>query len=216
MVRDLVILGAGGHGRELLDVVEAINNQTSRWRFLGFFDDASPPLDRLARRGTSVLGGTADVAHVDADVAIGVGDSHVRERLDALMRADGHQAAVLVHPSATVGSDIELGPGVVLAARACVTTNIRVGRHTHLNVGAIVSHDCRLGDYVTLSPGALMNGTNTLEDHVLLGTGAIVTPGRRIGRDTWVGAGAVVITDLPAACVAVGVPARVTRARAEG
>jgi len=194
-------------------VVEAVNAQRPTWRFLGFLDDGDPPTERLERRATKVLGRAVALGDLDAAYVVGVGVSKTRQRIDEMASQHGRETAVLVHPLASSGSDVEFAPGVVLAAGARVTTNVRLGRHTHLNVGAVVSHDCRLADYVTLSPGALVNGAVTLHEHVLLGTGAVVTPGCTIGRDTWVGAGAVVVDDLPAGVVATGVPARVRRAR---
>lgn len=208
-----MVVGAGGHGRELLDVVEAINAVNPTWRVLGMLDDGDPPRNRLRRRRAVLLGGLGHLIDLDADYVIGVGDSEARARVDDAASATGHRAAVLVHPSATVGADVSLAPGVVLAAGVRVTTNVRLGRHTHLNVNAVVSHDGRLADYVTLSPGALVNGEAVLEQHVLLGTAAVVTPGRRIGARTWVGAGGVVVHDLPPDVVATGVPARVSRSR---
>lgn len=212
-MRNLVIVGAGGHGRELLDVVEAVNDVHPTWRFLGFLDDGPSDAGRLERRRARVLGPVSCLRDVDADYLVGIGDSEARQRVAALSDINGRTAAVLVHPAATVGGDVELSPGTVLCAGARVTTNVRLGRHTHVNVNAVVSHDGRVGDFVTLSPGALVNGTVILEDHVMLGTAAVVTPGRTVGARTWVGAGAVVVEDLPPDVVATGVPARIVRAR---
>lgn len=212
-MRDLVILGAGGHGRELLDIVEAVNAAAPTWRFLGFLDDGRPDASLLERRGVPWLGATSLLAELDADYAIGMGDGDARRRMDDLATSCGRRAAELIHPRAHVGSDVLLEPGVVLAVGASVTTNVRMGRHTHLNVAAQVAHDCRLGPFVTVSPGALVNGGNTVGSGVLLGAGSVVTPGRTIGADTWVGAGAVVVDDLPPRVVATGVPARIRRSR---
>lgn len=212
-VRDLVIVGAGGHGREVLDIVEAINAIEVRWAFMGFLDDGVPNHATLQRRTARLIGPLSVLAGLKTDYVVGIGEGAVRRKIDHLADDLGLAAAVLVHPSATLGADVVLAPGAVLAAGARVTTNVRLGRHTHLNVSSVVSHDCRLGDYVTLSPGSLVNGSVTLHDEVMLGTGAVVTPGRTIGRRTWVGAGAVVVDDLPEDCVARGVPARVVRSR---
>lgn len=212
-VRDLVIVGAGGHGREVLDVVEAVNAGCRTWNVLGFLDDGEVDAGRLGRRGVGLLGPVAALADLDADYVVGIGGSEARAQVDELASRHGRQAAVLVHPLASTGSDVELAAGVVLAAGVRVTTNVRLGRHTHANVGSVVSHDCRVGDFVTISPGALVNGNVVLQEHVLLGAGSIVTPGRTIGRGTWVGAGAVVVDDLASAVVATGVPARVRRTR---
>lgn len=212
-VRDLVIIGAGGHGREALDVVEAMNARRVTWRLRGFLDDGHPPADRLARRGTPLLGPVSKLEDLEVAYIAAVGASEVRERIDAVATGYAREAVPLVHPASSVGGDVLLAPGVIIAAGARVTTNVRLGRHTHVNVGAVISHDCRVADFVTLSPGVLVNGEVTLGRHVMLGTGAIVTPGCTIGAGTWVGAGAVVMDDLPAGVVATGVPARVRRTR---
>lgn len=216
---DLVILGAGGHGRETLDIVAALHAArdpadavTPHWHFAGFVDDGGGDPALLARRHASVIGGTEVMRTLDAHYVIGIGDSAVRARLDARLTGWGREAATLIHPAASVASDNRLAPGVLVAATAVVTTNVTLGRHTHLNVGAIVSHDCTLGHHVTVSPGVRLNGNVTVGDRAFFGTGAIVTPGCTIGADAVVGAGAVVIDDVPAGVTVVGVPARPVRA----
>ena len=206
-VRPLVIVGAGGHGRETLDVVEAVNAVEPTWEVLGFLADEADA-ELLDRRGVPLLGPPSRLASLDAAHVVAIGPSDVRRRVADSLADAGSEAAVLVHPAASLGSDLRLAPGVVVAAGARLTTNVTLGRHTHLNVNAVVSHDCVLGDFVTCSPGALVNGTCTLADGVFLGTGSIVTPGRRLGAGAIVGAGAVVVDDVPPGVVAKGVPAR--------
>lgn len=212
--RPIVVVGAGGHAREVLDIIDAINTAAEGagrapvWRCLGVVADGHVDADALDRRGVPVLGGIEELAGLDADHVIGIGDGAARRRIDERLRDLPGSAAVLVHPSVTLGADVELAPGVVLAAGARITTNVRLGRHTHGNVAAVVSHDARVGDHVTLSPGSMLNGNVTVGDGVLIGSGAVVTPGRTIGAGAIVGAGAVVVDDIPAGVTAVGVPAR--------
>jgi sugar O-acyltransferase (sialic acid O-acetyltransferase NeuD family) len=206
-VQQLVIVGAGGHGREMLDIVEAINAVEPTYEFLGFVAaDADPAL--LARRGASLLGDLGFVLEHDVAYAIGIGDSTTRLRIDDDLRERGRQAVTLVHPLASTGSDLRFDDGVALAAGARVTTNVTLGRQTQLNVNAVVSHDCVIGEGVTLSPGVLVNGTVVLGDRVFLGTGAIVLPGRTVGPGARIGAGAVVVDDVAAGVTVTGVPAR--------
>jgi sugar O-acyltransferase (sialic acid O-acetyltransferase NeuD family) len=214
-VQPLVIIGAGGHGREVLDVVEAVNVVSPCYEVLGVVADHAD-VDLLARRGTTLLGspdhlveGTLADVPADAMLVVAVGDPGTRTTLaDRLEGAGWAIAPALVHPAATVGGDVRLGAGAVLAAGARVTTNVTIGRHVQLNVGAVVSHDSVIGDHATLSPGVLVNGSVRVGEGAFLGTGTIVTPGRTIGRWAVVGAGAVVVHDVPEGVTATGVPAR--------
>lgn len=203
----LVIIGAGGHGREILDIVEAMNASAPTYEFLGFLDDTGGDHEVLARRGMSVIGGVDDLRRIEARYLIGIGASDARRRIDRRATLWGREAAVAVHPAATLGSDLSIGPGCVIAAGARVTTDVRLGRHVHVNLNATVAHDCRIGDYVTVNPGANVNGNVELGDEVMIGSGAVLKEKVRVGRGTVVGAGAVVIRDLPDHVTAVGVPA---------
>jgi sugar O-acyltransferase (sialic acid O-acetyltransferase NeuD family) len=208
----LVVVGAGGHGRETLDVAERAG-----FEVIGVVSADQPEDTLLARRGSRWLGGIdalitlggrggADFGSVS--YVLGIGDPAIRQRLDGELASASIPAATLVHPWANLGADVYLDDGVILAAGSHVTTNVVLGRHTHLNIGAIVSHDCRIGNWVSLSPGVAVNGNVTIGDGVFLGTGSVVTPGCTIGEGAVIGAGAVVTGDVPAGVTAVGTPAR--------
>lgn len=210
-MRDLIIVGAGGHGREMVDIVEAINDVAPTWNLLGFLDDG-PQAPELSRRRAPLLGAVADLEHLDAAYVIGIGAPRVKAHLDALISPWGHTAATLVHPQATVGGENHFDQGVVLAAGARVTTNVTLGRHVQLNVNAVVSHDCRVGDHSTLSPGTHLNGAVSVAEAVFFGTGSIVVPGVSIGAEAIIGAGTVVLDDITEGATVVGVPGRTTEA----
>lgn len=206
----MVIVGAGGCGREVLAVVRAIEAGTGEVSFLGFIDDKEPDADLLARSGATYLGGLTAMADQPREVryVIAIGDGKVRERIDRQVTALGHQPLTLVHPRASLGTNIELGPGTIICANTALTTNIRTGRHVHVNVNSTVGHESLLEDYVTLYPMAAVSGTVRLGRASSIGTGAAVIQGCTIGAGAFVGAGAAVVRDIPADVVAVGVPAR--------
>jgi sugar O-acyltransferase (sialic acid O-acetyltransferase NeuD family) len=223
--RQLIIIGTGGYGRELLDVVEAVNAATPdapAYHLAGFVAeeprDGSPPPaetarrpideDLVARRGARLLGGLDRLADVDADYLIGVASPGARARIDRYASALGRRPATLVHPRATVGGDVTLGPGTVICALASITTNVTTGRHVLLDVAASVAHDCRLRDYATLAPGARVCGDVEIGDRAWIGSQATVVRMRRIGPGAVVGAGAVVVDDVLPDLVVAGVPAR--------
>lgn len=210
----LLIVGAGGFGRECLDIVEALNDGGASIEFVGFVDDRGGDPDLLARRG-AVFIGPVDVATGHADrFVVAIGDGAARERIADRLHHDGMVAPVLVHPQATIGSDCRLGEGTIVNAGARATTNITLGRHVQLHANCTVGHDAELDDHVSVYPGATISGSVRLERGVTIGTGANVLPGVRVGAGSFVGAGAVVIGDVAAGTTVVGVPARPTRRHA--
>ena len=199
----LAIVGAGGHGRE----AHAVASVSGRFDTIVFADDRGGDADRMERIGSPEIIGLDDIV-LRADVhVIAIGDPRTRHGV-ACRLSDHTPATRLVAEDASVGTDVKLGPGVLVYPGAVITTNVRVGLHSHVNCGAIVSHDCRIGDFVSLSPGVRLNGEVVVESGAFLGTGAIVLPGRRIGQEAVVGAGAVVVDDVPPGATVVGVPAR--------
>jgi sugar O-acyltransferase (sialic acid O-acetyltransferase NeuD family) len=207
-VTPLVIVGAGGHAREVLDVVEAVNAKSPTFEFLAFLDDAMADEPLLRARHARLLGTSQELAVIDAEYLIGIGSSEARRMIDQRATAWGRRPAIAIHPAATIGSDVSIGPGAVIAAGSRLTTNIRLGRHVHLNTNSTIGHDCQIGDYATVSPGANVSGRVILQEGVTLGVGSAVIQGITVGHDTVVGAGAVVVRDLPPGIVAVGIPAK--------
>lgn len=211
MQTEIVIVGAGGFGREIYAITEALNQEVpGSWQVSGFVDDREPNLELLARLHVPFLGSTHDLSqNGEITYVVGIGSPATRREVVERLAAAGHRPAPpLVHPTAWIGPDVRLEPGVVICAGAALTTNISVGQHTHVNLGATVGHDAVLAPYVTVAPLTAISGNVVCESGVELGTGVSVVPGVTIHHGALVGAGAVVTGDLPSNCVAVGLPAR--------
>lgn len=204
----LVIVGAGGFGRECLDIVEALVANGVGLEFRGFIDDGNVDNDLLERRGVAWLGPTTTAPGHAGRFLIAIGDGAVRRRIDIELTGAGMMAPILIHPQATVGSDCRITDGTILNAGARATTNITLGRHVQLHANCTVGHDATLADYVSVYPGATISGSVVLEHGVTVGTGANVLPGVRVGAGATIGGGAVVVDDVGAGATVAGVPAR--------
>lgn len=205
----LVIIGAGGFGRESHDIVIAMNRQEPQWDFLGFIDDQEPPTDLLARRDASWLGPSSRLGEYSAAAyVVAIADPDFRERLSRRAESAGLAAATLIHPSATFGLDVEVGGGTIVCSHVSITTNVRIGRHVHIDQNVSVGHDATLEDYSRVNPGSAISGAVQVGTRATVGTGAVILQGTTVGESSMVGAGAVVLDDVEAGSTVVGVPAR--------
>ena len=208
----LIIIGCGGFGREVFGLVAAVNAGGGDWTVEGFVDDGPSPHDlkAVAALGSVLLGTIDDLAGRGGPVTavVAIGSPSVRHRItDRLADADVSYPT-LVHPDATVGADVALGPGTVVAAGARLSTAICVGRHVHIDQNATVGHDTVLGDFVRLNPQACISGSVTVDDGAVIGASATVLQGLRVGAGATVGAAACVTRDVNENQIVKGVPAK--------
>jgi sugar O-acyltransferase (sialic acid O-acetyltransferase NeuD family) len=206
----LVIVGAGGFGRELADLICDINAASPAFDVLGFVDDGTVRLDLLERLGVPLLGPVSTLAETGARHVIAIAAPGARRRIDLLARAAGSPAVILRHPAATISRDAEIAEGTVIAAGARITTHVVIGRHVHVNMNCTIGHDAVLKDFVTLFAGVHLGGGVVVEEGATLGTGAVILPGVRVGQGAVVGAGATVVRDVEPNTTVVTAPARPT------
>ncbi len=209
-MRRVLILGAGGQGRVVADLVRACGDEVAGFVDLdGVGRVVEPGGARVLLTQESFFGLLARGSFVEgathAIVAIGRGDIRLsaHERLPL-----GRRLEPLVHPTAWVSPSAELGAGTVVLPRAVVHTSATLGACVIVNSGAVVEHDCVLGDGAHVAPGATLCGTVVVGERAWVGAGSVVIQNLTLGADVMVGAGAVVVRDVPQGPPVVGNPAR--------
>jgi sugar O-acyltransferase (sialic acid O-acetyltransferase NeuD family) len=196
----ILLLGAGGHGKVVLDAMLACGVPRSH---VEVADDAT------ALHGADFLGAPV-LSRVQAQgtrfhVAIGGGGA--RQAQYTVLAGAGKTPHTVVHPQACVSPSAELGPACFVAARGIVAPAVRLDASVIVNHGAVVDHDCTVGAFSHIAPNATLGGNVHVGQRVLVGAGAILMPGVRVGDDCTIGAGALVTRDVPAGSTWVGVPA---------
>jgi sugar O-acyltransferase (sialic acid O-acetyltransferase NeuD family) len=214
-VKRVVIIGAGGHGREVADILRHQARVDHDVEPLGFADE-NRYLHGRSFDGLPVLGDWSWFEDADlADIAVicAVGSPRICRRLVERARGIGLSFASAISPLAQISSFARLGDGVTVFPNVIVNTGGFVDSHSILNAGVVVSHDATVGPYCNINPGARLAGNVTIGEGCYIGMGANVIQGITIGAGAIVGAGAVVTRDLPTNVTAVGVPAKVIKTR---
>lgn len=209
-MKDLIIFGASGFGREVAWAVERLNKVTPTWNLLGFMDDADD-IQGTEINGYKVLGKAVDVgSYSDAYFVVAVGASRTREKIVSNMKTvnPSIKFGTVIDPSVEMSNLVVIGEGTIICAHTIITVNIEIGSHVIINLDCTIGHDAVLQDFVTLYPSVNVSGITNIGHAVELGTGMQIIQGKTVGDYSIVGAGAVVVKDIPAKCTAVGSPAK--------
>jgi sugar O-acyltransferase (sialic acid O-acetyltransferase NeuD family) len=206
----IVVYGAGGHAKVVLDVLE----KAGTCAIVGLLDD-SAELTGDTRSGYRVLGGSAIFRGLIEEgvkgMIVALGDNMRRRAVFDVARAAGFELVAAIHPSALLGSRVRIGAGSVLVAGVVVNVDAVIGDNVIVNTSASVDHDCRIEAHVHLSPGVRLAGRVTVGEFTHIGIGAVVLPNLTIGKHCIVGAGSVVREDVPDGMVVAGNPARIIK-----
>lgn len=194
----LIIIGAGGHGKVVADIAR-LNGYTDI-----VFLDNTPNLKECA--GYPVLGPDVMSDKVEGEIFIAIGATQIRKRL--MEREKGRVFPVLVHPSAVVADDVNIGEGSVVMAGAVINPGVRIGKGCIVNTSCSVDHDCKISDLCHVSVGSHLSGNVSVGEETWIGVGAVISNNISICKSCIIGAGAVVIRDIDIKGTYVGVPAR--------
>lgn len=203
MAEPVIVLGAGGHARPVIEALRAMGHDVA-----GLLDDdATAPV-----LGCPVLGGMAALAALRRKgigaAVVAIGDNASRARLGALCRSRDFAMPAVIHPAALVSPSARLGEGAQVMARAVIGPEAAIGPLVLVNTGAIVEHECRLEEAAHLGPGAVLCGGVRIGARALVAAGAVVRPGVTVGQGALVAPGAAVAAEVPPGARVGGVPAR--------
>jgi len=214
----ILIIGAGRQGRENYSYLRDLQANGVEIELVGFVDELKP---KGKFQDTKIIGNIGDLKHfLDSheeetfSYITAIGDINLRQRVVDRISYFGIKNIVpytLIHPTASIGRDVEIGEGTCMAPNTTLTTNISIGKHCIVNSNVSISHDCVVGNYANLNPSSTLCGDVNMGDECFVGAGSTVIDKIKIGNKVIIGSGAVVIENVQSNITVAGVPAKMIR-----
>ena len=200
MSKTVVIIGTGGHGKVIADMICRVGDKVA-----GFLDDGIAEGNKVM--GFPVLGNIVRCKDLqEYEFTIALGNNLLRKKLSA--EYDFLKWYSPQHPQSCRSQFSSIGEGSSLHAFAVVNPDSAIGKHCIINTGAIVEHDCRIGDFCHMAPNSAIGGGVTIEENVFIGLGSAVRNAIHITSDVIIGCGSTVVKDITEPGTYVGCPAR--------
>ena len=204
IMKDLIIVGAGGFGCEAIDVAEGMNFKNKEWNILGFIDDGKEVGTEIFR-GYKVIGKISDWQPKNTECfAIGVSSPQVKCKLYNLLKAKGANFATLIAPNVYIPKDMIIGEGCIITL-AWLGCNVKIGNCVDIH-GSMIG-DATIDDFSTTTGFTNVAGAN-IGKRVFVGSHAVVLNGVKVGDDAYVCAGSVVFTKVKPGVKVMGNPAK--------
>jgi sugar O-acyltransferase (sialic acid O-acetyltransferase NeuD family) len=200
----IVIVGAGGFGREVKMLIDQLNSKENVYEFIGYYDDAFEIGTTI--NSNEVLGSILDLANTTEklNVVVAIGAPDIKRKIIEKLSNPNLRFPTLIHPSVLIGTEfVSIGKGCII-----ITCNIEIKDFVILNLMCTVGHDTTIHSYASFMPSVNISGEVIIHEGVYVGTGAKIINQLKIGEQTIIGAGAVVSKTLPEKCTAVGIPAK--------
>lgn len=207
----LVIFGAGGHGRVILDIARKLEKFGS---FL--FVDPKPTLSKICN--VPVLLEQKYKPKKGDCAVIAIGDNLVREQVYLKITAKWPKLKfiALVHPAACIGFEVEIGIGTVVMAGSVINAESKIGEHCVINTSASVDHEAQIDDFATIAPGCTLGGNVSIGRSSFVGLGSNIIQNIKVRENILIGAGSLVIRDLTEPGLYFGAPAKKIKSRFKG
>ena len=210
-MKNIVIVGAGGVGREVSLIIQQINRLEPTWNLIGYIDDNPENWGNVVN-GYAVLGGIDSLTMMckDTYVIIAIANYEVKKRIVTKLN-NKFKFATIVHPKVLIHDYMEIGEGCIVYEGVIITANVSIGNHVIISPKCGVGHDTIIENYVSLLWNVNISGNDRIGEGVMFGSGSTIIQGKNVGMAAIIGAGAVVTKDKPAGATVVGIPAKVIK-----
>lgn len=208
-MKDIVVIGCGGFSKQVIEIIEEINDIKMQYNLIGLIDDNEKLLDSYVL-GYKVIGNMKylNKYSIDNNICgvIAIANPSVRQRIaEKLVKIKWIN---LIHPKAIISKYAKIGVGNIICAGTIINPNFTIGDHCHINIGCTLGHDITVREYVTLMPGCRISGNVVLKSKSTIGSGAVILQGLLVEEDVIIGAAALLNRNTIKGNTYIGIPAR--------
>lgn len=216
-MKDLIIIGAGGVGRETAWIVEQINRVNSTYNLLGFLDDNTDIWGTYIN-GYRVLGGVKYIQdnECNCEVVVAIANYDVKKKIVNKLKNQNISYSTIIHPNLNIHNSVEIGEGTIIYEGVIISPNVKIGNHVIVSPKSGIGHDSIIKDYVSVLWNVSISGNDLIEEGVTLGSASTIIQNKIIEKSVVIGAGAVLINNAKKNKIYVGVPARSIKILDEG
>lgn len=208
-MEDILIIGAGGVGKETALLIEQINYIKPTWNLLGFLDD-NGKLHGSFINGYKVFGGVDYINNYkDIYAVCAMASGEVKRKIIDKLSKHNIKFPKIIHPSVSVPDTTSIGDGTIIYPGVIMTTNIMIGKHVIISPGCGIGHESVIEDFCSILWNVSISGNVRIGTRCVVGSSSTILQNIKIGMETTIGAGAVVLKDVPQRCTVVGVPAKI-------
>lgn len=207
MKKRLLIVGAGGLGRQLEHYLELIEDLNNKWELAGYIDDDQ---NALAGKGSDykVLGNIESFPFKKDDhIIIGIADIEAKKKIIETLK-NKVQFFTYISETALIGKNVDIGEGCIVCPGVKIGSNVKIGKFSLINLNCIIGHDTVMEDMCSIMPHVDIGGGSRIGKSVFMGTKATVSPQMEIHEGTYLGVGSIVIKDITESGTYFGNPAR--------
>jgi len=206
-MKEIIIVGASGFGRELLQMIKDINKVESKWIIKGFIDDDLTALENY-ECDYKILGKISEWQPSENEVfALGIANPVTKEKIANSLLSRNAVFESIIHPRAFIDSFNKVGIGIVMYPGSRIGVNAVVGDYVTL-LSSGIGHDACVGDFTTISSYCGISGKVKIGKKVFISSHCVIIPSKKIGDNAFIGAGSIVINNVKPGAKVFGNPAK--------